>query len=74
MKTHFKIRKLNFKKVLFKNDKSKKVLEIDVKKDGGIFFSIKIFLVNMDNPFKYCKKYINTKVYIRGVYKYIEGE
>ena len=37
-KTHFKIRKWNFKKVLFKNDKSKKVLEIDVEKDGGIFF------------------------------------
>ena len=28
-----------FKKVLFKNDKSKKVLEIDVEKDGGIFFN-----------------------------------
>ena len=53
-KTHFKIRKWNFKKVLFKNDKSKKVLEIDVEKDGGIFFSIKIFLGNMDNPFNIC--------------------
>ena len=42
-KTHFKIRKWNFKKVLFKNDKSKKVLEIDVEKGGGIFFSIKFF-------------------------------
>ena len=52
-KTHFKIRKWNFKKVLFKNDKSKKVLEIDVEKDGGIFFSIKIFWVNMDSPVKY---------------------
>ena len=50
-KTHFKIRKWNFKKVLFKNDKSKKVLEIDVDKDGGISFSIKIFWVNMDSPF-----------------------
>ena len=35
---HFKIRKWNFKKVLLKNDKSKNVLEIDVEKDGGIFF------------------------------------
>ena len=37
-KTHFKIRKWNFKKVLLKNNKSKNILEIDVEKDGGIFF------------------------------------
>ena len=42
-KTHFRIRKWNFKKVPFKNDKSKEVLEIDVEKDGGIFFSITFF-------------------------------
>jgi hypothetical protein len=30
--------KWNFKRVLLKNDKSKNVSEIDVEKDGGIFF------------------------------------
>ena len=29
--------------VLLKNGKSKNVLEIDVEKDGGIFFLIKFF-------------------------------
>ena len=42
-KTHFKIRKWNFKKELLKNDKSKKVLEIDVEKDGGIFLNLNFF-------------------------------
>ena len=34
---------MNFKKVLSKNNKSKNVLEIDIEKDGGIFFLIEIF-------------------------------
>ena len=36
-----------FKRGLLKNGKSKNVLEIDVEKDGGIFFFLNVCLINM---------------------------
>ena len=34
---------MEFQKGSFKNDESKKVLEIDVEKEVGIFFQLKFF-------------------------------
>ena len=63
-KTHFKIRKWNFKTVLLKNNKSKNVLEIDVEKDGGIFFLIKIFRLIWIFLLTMCAFFdVKTKVY-----------
>ena len=48
-KSYFKLRKAPFKRGLKWKDKNKNVLELDVEKDGGIFF--RFLLSNKDYPF-----------------------